>query len=399
MLLSSLLGHYGLHNVPQHDVTITSITADSRKIEPGSLFVAIKGLHHDGAAYIPLAIFNGAAAVVTHSSENDFNIIEQHENGRIIPIIKVCNPAHFLAIVSMKLAGTPPHYIAAITGTNGKSSTVDFLRQIWQFMGYPSASIGTLGLISDTNLPPLPALTTPDAVSLAYGMANLKKHGIDHVAVEASSHGLTQHRLDGLPIKAAGFSNLTRDHLDYHGTLSAYRDAKLRLFTELLSPKGIIAFNADMDPETVSIVYNIAHARGFDLRDIGRKGRAITINNIIPSATGQILNLSLYGKVLSPVHLPLVGSFQAENALLAAALCWEKEEEASEIISLLSRLKSVPGRCELVATLPHGATAYVDYAHTPDALEHILLSLRPHTQGKIILVFGAGEIGIKVNAL
>ncbi|MDF7675004.1 UDP-N-acetylmuramoyl-L-alanyl-D-glutamate--2,6-diaminopimelate ligase [Acetobacteraceae bacterium ESL0709] len=390
MLLSALLHHLGISSVLQHDVIITDITADSRTVQPGSLFVALKGSQHDGAAYIPHAIFEGAVAIIRHKKEGTPTILDHYENGQAIPMIAVENPARFLALAAMKLAGSSPDMIAAVTGTNGKSSTVDFVRQIWQKQNVPAASIGTLGLITDADLPPLPPLTTPDSVSLAKALAGLKKAGIEHVALEASSHGIIQSRLDGLTIGAAGFSNLTRDHLDYHGTLSAYRDAKLRLFREILTEGGISVFNADMDTETVSALRVIAEKRHLKIRDIGRKNGLLTIKSIQPTPTGQIVTIAFSGRTLPPLSIPLVGSFQVENALMAAALCWKDDEDAPEILSLLSQLENVPGRCELVATLPHNATAYIDYAHTPDALEHILLSLRAHTKGKITLVFGAG---------
>lgn len=390
MLFSSLLHHFGCNIVLPQDVTISSITADSRSAKPGSLFVALKGSQHDGASYISHAIFKGASAVIRHKTAGIPDIIDHYENGRNIPMVAVKEPARFLALSAMELAGPPPAILTAVTGTNGKSSIVDFVRQIWQKQNLPAASIGTLGLITDVSLPPLPPLTTPDPVSLAKTLADLKQAGVDHVALEASSHGLVQSRLDGLTIKAAGFSNLTRDHLDYHGTIPAYREAKLHLFRQLVEEGGIAAFNADMDAETISALRIIARERNLEIRDIGLKAQSLVIKNITPTPIGQTVNLTFSGKDLPALNIPLAGAFQVENALMAAALCWKDDKDAPEILSLLSQLENVPGRCELVARLPNNASAYVDYAHTPDALEHVLLSLRAHTQGKITLVFGAG---------
>ncbi|MUG79640.1 UDP-N-acetylmuramoyl-L-alanyl-D-glutamate--2,6-diaminopimelate ligase [Bombella sp. ESL0380] len=390
MKLSSLLRHHGLARDLTRDPDISSITADSREARPGCLFVALKGTKQDGRTFIPLAIAEGAAAIVLAASPGQHHLPEQTENGHTALIITLPDPARFLARSAALLAGAQPDHIAAITGTNGKSSTADFFRQLCQLRHQKAASLGTLGLISDVALPSLPPLTTPDAVTLANTLAALQVHGITHVALEASSHGLQQHRLDGVAITAAAFSNLTRDHLDYHHTLEAYRQAKLHLFETLLPEGGRAVINSDMDAESKEALHDIATRRKLDLRTIGTTGETIRILEATPTPQGMDLTLQLHGRTLPALHFPLPGRFQAENALLAAALCWERDEEAESIIALLPHLKGVPGRCEPVAHLPNGACAYVDYAHTPDALEHVLLSLRPHTSGRLVVVFGAG---------
>lgn len=387
------------------DVALRSITADSRKAGPGALFVALRGSLHDGAAFIPLALSQGAVAIATTCAPGETEGIVFHydssyntshegdhapENGRYVPYLRLAEPARFLAQAAAILAGRQPRFITAITGTNGKSSTADFLRQLWTLRGKRAASIGTLGLVTDAELPPLPPLTTPDPVSLADALAALAREGVEHVALEASSHGLAQNRLDGVALTAGGFSNLTRDHLDYHGTLDAYRTAKLRLFADLLRPGSVAALNVDMDAETLDVLRNLARKRGLVLREIGENGTTLKLLERSPEAGGQTVRVALNGIEQPSFFLPLTGAFQVDNALLAAVLCWETETDAPDILALLPHLKGVPGRCERVAVLSNGAAAYVDYAHTPDALERVLMSLRPHAQGKLVVVFGAG---------
>ncbi|QDH17931.1 UDP-N-acetylmuramoyl-L-alanyl-D-glutamate--2,6-diaminopimelate ligase [Swingsia samuiensis] len=381
-----------LHLIPSptaqlaYDPDIYSVAINSRTVQKQTLFFALKGTHLNGADYIPQALTNGADAIIsetpiseiTHSFPDDF------------PILYLANAKHLLALAASQLAGPQPTSIAAITGTNGKSSTAEFLRQLWSLQGKNAASLGTLGLITNANIPPPPSLTTPDSISLANTLALLAKNNVQHVALEASSHGLEQHRLDGVKITAAGFSNLTRDHLDYHKTIEAYRNAKTRLFADLLPHTGIAAINADMDPQTVRDLTHIAANRGIKLRSVGKRGTSLRLIHHQPTPSGQTITLALNGEELAPIDLPLPGLFQAENALLAAAMCWENDNTAYDVLKLLPSLTGVRGRCERAVELSNGATAYVDYAHTPDALEHVLASLRPHTTGRLIVVFGAG---------
>jgi len=384
MRLSALLHRAGLTGPTLAvDPEITGITADSRQVSSGMIFAALPGVAQNGARFIPQALAQGAAALLLPDGT-------QIQDGLPVPGLTVPTPRHSLAVIAQILAGPQPLHIAAVTGTNGKSSAADFLRQLWSLRKAPSASIGTLGLISDIPVAAPPPLTTPDAVSLAQSLARLKSAGVDHVALEASSHGLDQHRLDGVTLSAGGFSNLTRDHLDYHGTMESYRAAKLRLFTELLPEGAIAALNADMEAETVSILRDVVQARRLRSRSVGKQGETIRLLRATPLPHGQIVSLALHGVTLPDYELALTGRFQIDNVLLAAALAWEEDSQARSVLDLIPELGGVRGRAELAVTLDHGAGIYVDYAHTPDALAHLLHSLRPHAQNRLIVVFGAG---------
>ncbi|MFT8611428.1 MAG: UDP-N-acetylmuramoyl-L-alanyl-D-glutamate--2,6-diaminopimelate ligase [Gluconobacter oxydans] len=382
MRLSQLFALCGTSQSLTDDPDILAVTADSRRASPGTLFFALRGAKQDGSAFIPQAISQGAAAVIMDQ--------ETAHPDSAVPVIVRPDAKHLLACMASALAGPQPSCIAAITGTNGKSSTADFLRQLWILQGNRAASLGTLGLISDTDVPAPPSLTTPDPVSLSQTLAALARNGVEQVALEASSHGLEQHRLDGVTLTAAGFSNLTRDHLDYHLTLEAYRAAKLRLFNEVLPTGGIAAVNADMDSETFSALQDIAARRSLKLRSVGRNGTTLRLIEARPTPSGQILRLALHGEELPEISLSLPGRFQADNVMLAAAMCWKDDAAARQVVALLPRLTGVHGRCERAVALPNGAAAYVDYAHTPDALDCVLSSLRPHTAGRLVVVFGAG---------
>jgi UDP-N-acetylmuramoyl-L-alanyl-D-glutamate--2,6-diaminopimelate ligase len=276
--------------------------------------------------------------------------------------------------------------VIAVTGTNGKTSSVEFLRQIWALGGRPAASLGTLGLHAP-GFATGPGLTTPDPVALAETLAALARAGVQRAAMEASSHGLDQFRLDGTRLTAAGFTNLTRDHLDYHGTEAAYRIAKLRLFAELL-PAGAPAIAwAEMDPATLDALRDIAAARRLALRTVGEGGEALRLIAATPLPDGQALLIEA-GGARREITLALPGRFQADNVLLAAALAEATGE--TRVLDRLPALTGVRGRMELAARLPNGAAAYVDYAHTPDALARLLAALRPHASGRLVAVFGAG---------
>ncbi|UYH52207.1 UDP-N-acetylmuramoyl-L-alanyl-D-glutamate--2,6-diaminopimelate ligase [Candidatus Kirkpatrickella diaphorinae] len=366
--------------------TVSGVTSDSRLASLNSLFVAIDGAAVNGATFVPQAVAKGAAIVMSHHGPNAVTTIA----GRDILHLASANPRRDLALLAAAFYGAQPAEIAAITGTNGKTSTADFLRQIWMMQGFRSASIGTLGLVSkglDLRLPPL---TTPDPVKLAETLHELKTRRVDHVALEASSHGLDQFRLDGVRLTRAGFSNLTRDHLDYHHTLDAYRDAKLRLFREVLPTGGVAAINADMDSETLAILKDIATSRALALRTVGMGGETLRLVSATPLPTGQRLKLCLNGEMLDDITIPLIGRVQVDNILLAAALAWDDEDSARQICQGLTQLQGVRGRCEFVATSHHGASIFVDYAHTPDALGHVLQSLRPHARHRLTVIFGAG---------
>ncbi|ARW16333.1 UDP-N-acetylmuramoyl-L-alanyl-D-glutamate--2,6-diaminopimelate ligase [Komagataeibacter europaeus] len=365
------------------DLTITGITADSRAIGPGMIFAALHGTHMDGRAYIPQAMANGAVAVLldaTPASDTPPGVIA----------LRVPDARRTLALVARVLTPRVPASIAAVTGTNGKTSTVEFLRQIWTLQGLPAGTIGTLGAVAPCPLPDCgPVLTTPDSVGLMRMLGAMAEAGVDHVAIEASSHGLEQRRLDGLAPYAAGFSNLTRDHLDYHGTTEHYRAAKLRLFDTIVPEGGIAAINADMDAPTCAAIADIARRRDLVLRSTGEQGTTLRLLDARPTPTGQVLRIATAAMV-HEITVPLVGRFQVDNMLLAAAMADRDAAGPDRAVPLLERLHGVRGRMERVAVLPGGAAAYVDYAHTPDALARLLQSLRPHTPGRLVVVMGAG---------
>jgi UDP-N-acetylmuramoyl-L-alanyl-D-glutamate--2,6-diaminopimelate ligase len=359
---------------------IAGVTADSRRVAPGYLFAALPGSREDGRRYIADAVSRGAVAVLAPEGTSWPPGVPPR------PLLQDPEPRRRLAQLAAALAGTQPRVVVAVTGTNGKTSTVEFLRQLWGANGRPAASLGTLGLIAP-GFDPGPGLTTPDPVSLAETLAEIARAGIQHAAMEASSHGLDQFRLDGVRLTAGAFTNLTRDHLDYHGSLDTYRQAKLRLFAELLPAGAPVVASSAMDSATLSVLADIAARRRLDLRTVGEAGRAIRIVAVHPRPDGQLLRLDAAG-IRREVMLPLPGRFQTDNALMAAALAMAVGER--DVLDQLSALQGVRGRLELAVRLPNGAAIYVDYAHTPDALERLLVALRPHTAGRLHVVFGAG---------
>ncbi len=366
-------------------VALCHVTADSRAVREGSLFVAVPGQRVDGRGFIAEAVARGAAAVLAPPGTAWPAGVPPR------PLITDPRPRRRLAQIAATLAGPPPGTLVAVTGTNGKTSTVDFLRQIWTLSGTRAASLGTLGVIAPA-IPPNgatasgAAMTTPDPVTLSGVLAELAAHGVTAAALEASSHGLDQFRLDGLTITAAAFTNLTRDHLDYHDDMTAYRTAKLRLFEDLLGEGGIAVASTALDAETMGALRRIATRRRLDLRTVGEDGADIRLLRATPTSDGQILEIAADGG-RREIALPLPGRFQADNALVAAALA--RAVGVADVWRLLPGLIGVRGRLELAARLPNGAAAYVDYAHTPDALERLLAALRPHAR-RLVVVFGAG---------
>lgn len=352
---------------------ISGITADSRAVQPGFLFAALPGAKVDGRRFIAEAVARGAAAVLAPADTIWPAGVPP------LPLLLDPSPRERLAKIAAELAGPMPKTLVAVTGTNGKTSTVDFLRQIFSAAGHKAASLGTLGVIAE-GMPQTASLTTPDAVTLANTLADLARHGVTHAALEASSHGLEQSRMAGLRFAAAGFSNLTRDHLDYHGTMDAYRAAKLRLFESLLPVGAPVVAMADLEKETLAALRGVAVRRRLDLRLVG-----VAAARALPA--GQEVTADLPGGRRTE-FLPLPGRFQADNAVLAAGIAGAVGIEHAW--NYLPRLQPVRGRLELAATLANGAAAYVDYAHTPDAIERVLRALRPHTAGKLVIVFGAG---------
>jgi UDP-N-acetylmuramoyl-L-alanyl-D-glutamate--2,6-diaminopimelate ligase len=362
------------------ELEIAGVTADSRQVVPGDLFAALPGARADGRAFIAEAVGRGAVAILAPAGTAWPEGVPER------PMLLDPEPRQRLARIAALLAGKPPRTMVAVTGTNGKTSTVEFLRQLWTLDGHKAASLGTLGLIAP-GFAPGPGLTTPDPISLAESLAGLARSGIQYAAVEASSHGLDQFRLDGVRMTAAGFSNLTRDHLDYHGTLAAYRAAKLRLFTDLMPERAPAVACADMDAETLAALREIATRRRLLLRTVGEAGAHWRLLRTQAHAGGQDMTILAEG-VERTIPLRLPGRFQADNVMLAGALAEALGME--DVFSRMPSLTGVRGRMELAAALPNGAAAYVDYAHTPDALERLLTALRPHTAGQLIVVFGAG---------
>ena len=359
---------------------LAGVSADSRRIRPGFLFVALPGAHTDGRGYIAEAVARGAAAVLGPVG----TVWPEGVPAR--PLILDPVPRRRLAQLAAALAGAQPAIVVAVTGTNGKTSTVEFLRQIWALAGHRAASLGTLGLHAP-GFSPGPGLTTPDPEALAETLAALAGGGVQHLALEASSHGLDQYRLDGVRLAAGAFTNLTRDHLDYHGTTDRYRAAKLRLFAELLPEGAPAVASTALDETSMAALRAVAAARRLDLRTVGEGGTAIDLRRVTPRPDGQQLDI-VAGGLRRSVFLPLVGRFQGENALLAVALAEATGVEGA--LDYLGGLTGVRGRLELAARRENGAAVYVDYAHTPDALERLLTALRPHTAGRLHLVFGAG---------
>ncbi|RAK51291.1 UDP-N-acetylmuramoyl-L-alanyl-D-glutamate--2,6-diaminopimelate ligase [Phenylobacterium deserti] len=363
------------------DPQISGVTADSRKVRPGFLFAALPGSKVDGAEFAARAVDAGAAAVI---SATDLNLA--------VPTIVTPDPRRTYALAAAAFWAVQPTTCVAVTGTNGKTSVANFCRQMFAAAGRPSASMGTLGVLAsfpdgrDEQLTP-PGLTTPDAADVAEMLARLAGMGVTHFAMEASSHGVDQRRLDGVKLAAAGFLNLTQDHLDYHGDMETYRAAKLRLFETLLPRGSTAVLNADSDafPHFAAAAMTAGQA----VFSVGEAGQGLKLVERTLLPEGQRLKIEAEGRVYD-VRLPLAGGFQASNALVAAGLCLTAGLTLDEVFAGLERLQGAPGRLQRVGAGPRGGDAYVDYAHTPDGLETVLKALRPHVSGKLIVVFGAG---------
>lgn len=361
---------------------VTGLTADSRAVAPGHLFAALQGGKADGRAFIPQALDAGAAVILTDSVPD---ALAGSLEGRAKLVLDP-NPRRRLARLAAAFYGRQPDWIAMVTGTNGKTSTVEFARQIWAAAGQPAASIGTLGLT-------LPGgregggLTTPDPVNLARLLAQLAAGGVEHVAMEASSHGLEQERLSGVAARIGAFTSFSRDHLDYHKSERAYLDAKLRLFRECLPAGAAAVIYADGAFSSEAI--RTAKARGLDVWTYGRKGDRIRLRGRTDEPGGQRLSLSMDGEAVE-VMLPLAGDFQAENALAALGIALASGMPRADAVRALEGLQTVDGRLQLAGHHACGAPVFVDYAHTPGALEAALRALRKATAGRLLVVFGAG---------
>ena len=369
---------------PLADPEIVGLTADSRQVRPGFLFAALRGAQRDGRAFAGEAVAQGAVAILT---DDPAALALDPDGSRRVIVIADANPQRHLALLAARFYRRQPRTIAAVTGTNGKTSVAHFTREIWTALGYPAASLGTLGLVAPAGRR-AGALTTPDPVGLHHDLAELVESGIEHAAIEASSHGLAQFRLDGVTIAAAAFTNLTRDHLDYHGDMESYRAAKERLFTTLLMPQGPAILNAD-SPEFARLA-NLCREAGHPVIAYGRTaGAELRILDRLPRPFGQCITADLFGE-RHAVELPLVGEFQAMNVLAALGLVVASGVALDAALPALSRLSGVPGRMQLVGESATGAPVFVDYAHTPDALASVLAALRPHAERRLAIVFGAG---------
>jgi UDP-N-acetylmuramoyl-L-alanyl-D-glutamate--2,6-diaminopimelate ligase len=358
------------------DSEVTGFAIDHRKVVPGSIFGAFRGAVFNGEDFIVQAVERGAVAVVAAPD---------------VPVAAVPNladrePRRLFASLASKFFGPYPETVVAVTGTNGKTSTVEMTRQLWRMTGYRSASIGTLGVTTSDDQVKT-GLTTPDIVTFLNNMAGLKRMGISHVAYEASSHGLDQHRAEGVPLKAAAFTNFSRDHLDYHPSMEAYFKAKMRLFDELLPVNATAVIWTD-DAESAEVIERVRR-RGSAVMTVGRTGETLRLLDQIPTALGQNLIIQ-HAEGTYRLALPLIGAYQAANVLVAAGLAMATGSSFERVFSAMQRLAPVRGRLERAVISRAGAPVYIDYAHTPDALEAAIAALRPHVSSRLITVFGAG---------
>ncbi len=420
-LIELLRGVDAAYDAKHENLEITHVTANSREVRPGSLFVAIPGVKADGAQFINMAVEKGASAVLCHPGagwDPHLPALQAETSipacaGMTIPWITTPNPRLALARIAANFYPRQPAHIAAVTGTDGKTSTAEFTRQLWEMLGHKAASIGTLGIKGEGGEELYPGThTTPDPLTLHRILQGLSDRGYTHLVMEASSHGLDQHRLDGVRLQAAAFTNLTRDHLDYHGDEESYFRAKARLFLELLPEGGAAVINVD-DARTDALeaiaLENrhryIAYGKTRAFYSDPWEEQHFFINRFIPQPHGQQFSFAAWKTVTSSlktlfanrieteygVDVPLVGAFQAFNILAACGLVWGCGETDIEVlVKLLPNLKGVPGRLEQVAAHPSGAPVFIDYAHTPTALAGILKTLRPHTRNRLVVVFGCG---------
>ena len=386
MRLSDLLTQAGLHDARitgDASVSVRDLATDSRQVTPGALFIAVPGTQHNGAQFVPAALQQGAAALLIAERV-------QLDMPATVPVVRVPRVREAVAKLAAAFFAPQPAHIVAVTGTDGKTSTADFARQLFTLSGHAAASMGTLGLIS-----PNAALneafpknnTSPEPVLLHRTLLELAARKVQHVAIEASSHGLEQHRLDGVKLQAAAFTNLTRDHLDYHGTIEAYMAAKMRLFSHVLGEGGTAVVHAS-DVHAAEVM-QVAAARGIRVWGYGKAGKELRTVSVKPVAEGLHAELELFGKKHT-LTIPLYGAFQLENILAAIGLAAACGIDAESLVPHITALKGVKGRLERIVTLPNGALCFVDYAHTPAALENILRTLRLHTQNTLHVVFGCG---------
>ena len=373
MRLAALIENQDLQGA---DPVVTGLAIDHRKVAPGTIFGAFVGEKFNGEDFIAAAIAAGAIAIVARP--------EAKVEGAVH--IADANPRRAFAHIAARFFHKFPATCVAVTGTNGKTSTVEMTRQLWRMAGFHAASIGTLGVTTGDDRV-VTGLTTPDIVTFLSNMSGLAAEGVTHAAFEASSHGLDQYRTEGLPVKAAAFTNLSHDHLDYHGDMESYMAAKMRLFREVVDPAGAVVIWSDDSWSPAA--GNEAKQRGLKILTVGRDGEALRLVSREPTQLGQSLLIQA-GPLVQKVALPLIGAYQVANALVSAGLVIATGGDVGQTLANLARLQPVRGRLERAAITKAGAPVYVDYAHTPDGLEAALDALRPHAAGRLILVFGAG---------
>ncbi|WP_417240479.1 UDP-N-acetylmuramoyl-L-alanyl-D-glutamate--2,6-diaminopimelate ligase [Celeribacter halophilus] len=363
---------------------ITGLSVDSRRVEPGHLFAALPGAHAHGAEFVPMALTMGASAILTdpEGARLAAEAVAEHDPALVV----VEDPRQALAYAAALFFGAQPEVMVAVTGTNGKTSVATFTRQIWQLLGARAINIGTTGVEGDWQAPS--PHTTPEPITLHGMLSRAVKAGVTHGAMEASSHGLAQRRLDGVELTAAAFTNFTQDHLDYHATFEAYFAAKAGLFTRVLAEDGVAVVNID-DAKGMEIE-GLCAERGIDVMRVGRSDASdlrVVAQRFDP--TGQNLRVDFVGNIYQ-IRLDLIGGFQAENVMAAAGLVMACGADPEEVFSCLPELVGVRGRMQHAATRGNGATVFVDYAHTPDAVATAIKALRPHVMGRVVSIVGAG---------
>lgn len=361
-------------------IQVSSLTADSRTVRSGALFAALSGIKSDGAEYIGDAMAKGAVAILGRPELAD-KVPDD------IGFVAADNPRRALAEIAAQFYETQPEMVAAVTGTNGKTSVVNFCRQLWKKLEVPAACLGTLGLTGPDFHEQVGA-TSPDPILLHRLLSEVNVRGIDHLAIEASSHGLDQHRLDGVRIAVAGFTNISRDHLDYHFNMESYFEAKARLFTQVMRPDGIAVLNADHI--AYDILAQVCKQRRVRVLSYGKQGRGIRLISREPRADGQVVTIQTAGQDFH-IDVPLVGEFQIYNLMCAIGMVSADRFPIKDVIVAAKAVTGIEGRLQLAGKHPDcGAPVYIDYAHTPDALENILHALRPHCTGRLVVAFGCG---------
>ncbi|WP_298301699.1 UDP-N-acetylmuramoyl-L-alanyl-D-glutamate--2,6-diaminopimelate ligase [uncultured Erythrobacter sp.] len=383
MKLGALIEQAGLGIEVREDIAVTGFAIDHRKVAPGTVFGAFRGARFNAEDFIPAAIGAGAVAIVAAP--------EARVDGALHIVSD--EPRQTFAMLAAQFFTPAPETIVAVTGTNGKTSVSEMTRQIWRMCGERAASIGTLGVTTPDGSVST-GLTTPDIVTFLSNMSGLAREGVTHVAYEASSHGLSQYRNEGLRVGAGAFTNLSRDHLDYHGTMEEYFGCKMRLFAEVVEDDGhAVIWNGADASEWAASAIDSARARGLSIFTVGERGEDLRLLSREATQLGQVLEIEHAGQTRA-VKLPLIGAYQAANALVSAGLALVCGADPSQVFDAVSRLQPVRGRLERAVMTASGAPVYVDYAHTPDALEAAIAALRPHIvghkNGRLIVVFGAG---------